>query len=703
MHSDGRRISLPKQTRVCHNRLALNRLASVFLTWLCLLAVVSAGGREAGFAVAGHTTRQHAAVITNDGCFSAVRVSSRTTSILIVAGDPGADPDAKAVISGWTHIPPVNETVTYDRAGNRRTDAQWQYDWDARNQLVRARTRDFDTAHAGWDVRFDYDSGGRRCKKTVTRKTTENGKTTVSREDVYFVWDDWNLIYERHESDLGLLLRDREYHWGEDVAGGSTGADGAGGAGGLLLIRDRRDLTRQTHVDHYPCHDAGGSVIALTDTAGNITARYEHGPFGEPLLATGPAAAGNPIRWASKYLDEETGLYYFGRRYFDPRTAQWLSREPLGEGESINLYSYCHNDPVNKVDVLGLAEAALDGDRKLTPFGSGLLVVARDDPERAIAMLLASQIHRETGALRIGADAAKAGAGVIWAAESALADTKREWRWLAVEAGIGADVHRHFATLPGFDSVVERAWSDTVPLLMAAAAADAEDMARSAARTAHQNSAAYKIPVLLRGAEYAIREVIQFNSFTRGVCGVEFAPGFAGMDDGVTAGGRAFAFGGMALAMAPMLRGGGFIDDFARAGVRRGRTFYTVQGEANAARLLSGGSPWPTAPVKAHLGEGLYTWGSRSQAEAYMSLLEGRGASGLRIMEASIPEVQYNTLRAMDLRRLGDDAANAWLGRHSSLFGEGAPHVLDHVIRDTGNFGPEFFFSKNVFPLFQLK
>ena len=88
-----------------------------------------------------------------------------------------------------------------------------------------------------------------------------------------------------------------------------------------------------------------------------------------------------------------------------------------------------------------------------------------------------------------------------------------------------------------------------------------------------------------------------------------------------------------------------------------GRTIYTVQGEANAARLLSGGTPWPTAPAKAHLGEGLYTWGSRSQAEAYVSLLEGRGASGLRIMEASIPEAQYNALRAMDLRGLGDAAA----------------------------------------------
>src|SRR6267142_4607019 len=64
------------------------------------------------------------------------------------------------------------------------------------------------------------------------------------------------------------------------------------------------------------------------------------------------------------------------------------------------------------------------------------------------------------------------------------------------------------------------------------------------------------------------------------------------------------------------------------------RMFYTVQNEASASRLQSGGIPWPTEPTKAHLGEGLYAWGSRSQAEAYQSRLESLyGVSGLNILE----------------------------------------------------------------------
>lgn len=53
---------------------------------------------------------------------------------------------------------------------------------------------------------------------------------------------------------------------------------------------------------------------------------------------------------------------------------QWLFREPLGESESINLYSYCHNDPINRVDVLGLWESDLGyvGDVGLFYKGIGL-------------------------------------------------------------------------------------------------------------------------------------------------------------------------------------------------------------------------------------------------------------------------------------------------------------------------------------------
>jgi RHS repeat-associated protein len=268
--------------------------------------------------------------------------------------NPHASPHAKAEQTGAVWVPPVSETFGFDAAGNRQSSALWDYGWDGRNKLVRARTKNHDASVRGYDITFDYDSEGRRFKKNVT--TYQNG-SIVSQDRITFVWDGWDLIYELHQNPSGLTTLERKYVWGPDIAGGTGGDSGAGGAGGLLLIRETRGSQTK---DYYPLYDGSGQVVALTNSDKELLAEYAYGPFGELIHAKGPMAQINPIRYASKYYDAETGLYYYGERYLDPITGQWLSREPLGESESVNLYAYCHNDPVNNVDVLGLAPAGLN-------------------------------------------------------------------------------------------------------------------------------------------------------------------------------------------------------------------------------------------------------------------------------------------------------------------------------------------------------
>jgi len=95
--------------------------------------------------------------------------------------------------------------------------------------------------------------------------------------------------------------------------------------------------------------------MALVSAAdGSVAARYEYGPFGELIRATGPMAKTNPFRFSTKYQDEETGLVYYGYRYYDPGTGRWLSRDPLGEEGGMNLYSAMRSNPDNWVDPLGL-------------------------------------------------------------------------------------------------------------------------------------------------------------------------------------------------------------------------------------------------------------------------------------------------------------------------------------------------------------
>ena len=77
-----------------------------------------------------------------------------------------------------------------------------------------------------------------------------------------------------------------------------------------------------------------GLLDATTSgSQGDLAASYEYGPFGRPLRASGPDdfAAKNPFRFSTEYLDHETGLYYFGYRYYSPSLGRFLNRDPIGE------------------------------------------------------------------------------------------------------------------------------------------------------------------------------------------------------------------------------------------------------------------------------------------------------------------------------------------------------------------------------------
>ena len=66
--------------------------------------------------------------------------------------------------------------------------------------------------------------------------------------------------------------------------------------------------------------------VGLAD--GQAAATYEYGPFGEVIRETG--ARGNPFGFSTKYWDE-TGLLYYGYRYYNASMGRWVSRDPLEE------------------------------------------------------------------------------------------------------------------------------------------------------------------------------------------------------------------------------------------------------------------------------------------------------------------------------------------------------------------------------------
>ena len=190
-------------------------------------------------------------------------------------------------------------------------------------------------------------------------------------EDLKFVSDP--VLFGRHiaalrASDNALV---RSYVWGLDLSGS---LDGAGGVGGLLWMTQH---TGQSAGTHFAAYDGNGNIVALSAASdGSETARYEYGPFGEPIRVTGPMAKENPFRFSTKRTDNTTDLVLYEYRAYSPSLGRWLSRDPIGErggdrmrqqrtllrphrvGLSkvafLQSYGFCHNDGVGMFDVLGL-------------------------------------------------------------------------------------------------------------------------------------------------------------------------------------------------------------------------------------------------------------------------------------------------------------------------------------------------------------
>jgi RHS repeat-associated protein len=109
------------------------------------------------------------------------------------------------------------------------------------------------------------------------------------------------------------------------------------GAGGLYFY----------HSDHQ------GSSSVITDQLGSLVQHVEYVPFGEIFVEERASASSwqTPYLFNAKELDDETGLYYYGARYYDPRASVWLSVDPLAEKyPNVGSYVYCSNNPVIFID-----------------------------------------------------------------------------------------------------------------------------------------------------------------------------------------------------------------------------------------------------------------------------------------------------------------------------------------------------------------
>lgn len=273
-----------------------------------------------------------------------------TTALTVTGVKNNVGPDGEDAVTEFTRTvftPQTPEAYDHDTDGNLTADALWSYAWDAENRLKSMETSASAVTAGRPRVKHDYayDGQGRRFAKKTYAWTSGAWALTASR---LFVYDGWNLLAELDAMASNAVVR--TYVWGLDLSGSQQGA---GGVGGLLWL----NADTATHAAGY---DGNGNVIALVDLAdGSTSATYEYGPFGDTLKADGAAAALNPYRFSTKFTDD-TGLLYYGLRYYNPSTGRWINRDPIGEAGGVNLYNMVSNDLVQYFDPLGLERCAIE-------------------------------------------------------------------------------------------------------------------------------------------------------------------------------------------------------------------------------------------------------------------------------------------------------------------------------------------------------
>jgi RHS repeat-associated protein len=220
-----------------------------------------------------------------------------------------------------------------------RTNNTRIFDFDDENQLIRI------TEPGAWKSEFYYDGLMRR---RIRKEYTWQSSAWVQTNEMHYVYDGMLAIQERDANNLPQVT----YTRGDDLSGSLQGAGGIGGLPARTSTPQLLSVDPNTHA-YYHC-DGNGNVTALVSTNGFVQAKYEYDPYGNIIAISGSLAEANTYRFSSKEWHLNSGLNYYGLRFYSPSLQRWINRDPIQGWGGVNLYELADNNVLNLTDPLGL-------------------------------------------------------------------------------------------------------------------------------------------------------------------------------------------------------------------------------------------------------------------------------------------------------------------------------------------------------------
>ena len=213
-----------------------------------------------------------------------------------------------------------DETFGYDDNGNmtgRSEDSSTTtYSYDLRNQLT-----GIDFPDSRPDQTYVYDGFGNRVQSAVGSEITK-------------------YIYSGNRSILELDGQD-------NVTAVLVRGSGKGGGIGSIIKIERGGQSQYLH------YNWRGDVVLITNGSGEIIQKYDYEAFGKQLNT---ASIDNEHQFSTKEFNEDSGLQYFGRRFYYPELGRFISPDPLWFINGLNRYVFVRNNPIIFIDPLGLCE-----------------------------------------------------------------------------------------------------------------------------------------------------------------------------------------------------------------------------------------------------------------------------------------------------------------------------------------------------------
>jgi RHS repeat-associated protein len=235
-------------------------------------------------------------------------------------------------VTGDPEAGPYSAVYDYDGYGHmvRMPHLPDGLDWDFMGCLRHVNLG------TGGHAYYAYDAGGGRVRKVIDRNDN-------TQWEWIFLGPVW--LFRRRRRDTGALKLER---WTVHIADNSGPIARADTKTADVDNTDPESALGVPQLRYRYGNHLGSSTVE-TDEAGTVLSYEEYHPFGTSSYRSnrpGYDLNSKQLRFNGKQLDEETGFYYFGARYYAPWLGRWTSADPAGFVDGLNLFRFCANSPV---------------------------------------------------------------------------------------------------------------------------------------------------------------------------------------------------------------------------------------------------------------------------------------------------------------------------------------------------------------------